>query len=666
MLPGIGIDTGGTFTDAVLLDMETGLVLASSKALTTRRDLAIGIREALHMVLPADPATVRLVSLSTTLATNALVEGNGAPVCALLIGYGQAERSGVDLAATLGTDRYAFVTGGHDGDGREMAPLDEAAAEAAIRAHAAHVRAFAVSGYFGTRNPAHERTVRHLVTRLTGLPTTAGHELTQQLDAMRRATTATLNARLIPLIAELIGAVQVVLDAAGISAPLMLVKGDGSLMQATVARDRPIETILSGPAASVVGARHLCRTADAVVVDMGGTTTDIALVENGQPLLSASGARVCKWHTMVHAMDIQTVGLGGDSHVQLTPEGNLTIGPRRVLPLCMLSAHHDRVCAELALLGRDAQSAPDEVEFLTLQRAPTPEPGDASAIHGLLLRLQQGPLSRRQVDAVLQFPALYQRTLRQLERQGILIWSGVTPTDALHALGRYTEWDAEASRLALAVMGRSLGMAPGALAARIVSGTSQRIAQQVALKLWDQDGDGHASASALSAAALDRLLAPEENARLRFVPVTARTVAALGAPAGAYLPEVARLLNAGLDQPALGHVANAVGAVVGGVVARSEATIVPGEGEEAFLVRSPEGTVAYDTMEEALAGGRDAAERGARGMAESQGADDVRTSLHETESTAPAGHGYGGRVFVSMRIEAQAIGRPRLGPPGTG
>jgi N-methylhydantoinase A/oxoprolinase/acetone carboxylase beta subunit len=398
---GIGIDTGGTYTDAVLLDLDTGTVLRHAKALTTKHSLSVGIEQAMSRVLPPSGAAVQLVSLSTTLATNALVESQGAPVCLLLLGYEQASRAGRSLAQELGTDRYVFLPGGHDIDGQELSPLDMEATCAAIIKHAPHVGAFAVSGYFGTHNPTHEVAVQELVTLHTGLPTTAGHELTQELDAMRRATTAALNATLIPMVCDLVSAVERVLQLNGIDAPLMLVKGDGSLIRARAAQSRPIETILSGPAASVVGAQHLGRSADAIVVDMGGTTTDIAVVEHGQPRLASSGARVGNWHTMVEAIDMQTVGLGGDSQVHMAADGTLAIGPRRVIPLCLLAQQAPQVEDELRRAHGDLEFEPAQVEFMRLGR-PAGRQAESEAVAALLRALEPGPLSRRQVDEILQ------------------------------------------------------------------------------------------------------------------------------------------------------------------------------------------------------------------------------------------------------------------------
>ena len=263
----LGIDTGGTYTDAVLVNHENGDVLAGAKALTTRHDLSIGIGGAIEAVFTAAaaqgmafaPADVALVALSTTLATNTLAEGHGAAVCLLLIGYDPELISRWGFTHDLAANDVVYLAGGHDERGDEVAALDEDAARAAILARRETVEAFAISGYFGVRNPSHELRVRKLVEALTGKPATCGHELTSQLNAVRRATTVALNAHLILPLTDLMAHVQNTLLAQGIHAPLMVVRGDGSLVRAEFAIHRPIETILSGPAASAVGAWHLAR-----------------------------------------------------------------------------------------------------------------------------------------------------------------------------------------------------------------------------------------------------------------------------------------------------------------------------------------------------------------------------------------------------------------------
>ena len=176
MTVALGIDTGGTYTDAVLVEHATGEVLASAKALTTRYDLSVGIGEAMAAVLEASqrlPKSARLrksvdlVALSTTFATNAIAEGQGSPVCLLLIGYDLELMEQYGFQRELVTEDVVYLQGGHDVLGNEVAPLDEDAAREAILDHRDRVEAFAVSGYFGVRNPTHELRVRRLVEELT-------------------------------------------------------------------------------------------------------------------------------------------------------------------------------------------------------------------------------------------------------------------------------------------------------------------------------------------------------------------------------------------------------------------------------------------------------------------------------------------------------------------
>ena len=261
----LGIDTGGTYTDAALVDHDTGRVLCAAKALTTRRDLSIGIGEAMDAVLQRPEAAgagpVGIVAVSTTLATNAIVEGQGSRVCLVLIGYDPELIHQYGFEHELVTDDVVYIDGGHDIHGDAVTALDEGGLRQAVLARKDQVDAFGVSSYFGVRNPEHEIRASSLIEELTGLPVTCGHELTTRLNSVRRATTVALNARLVPLLRELIDTLRHSLAERQIVAPLMVVKGDGSLVRAEWAMQRPIETILSGPAASAVGAWHLAQQA---------------------------------------------------------------------------------------------------------------------------------------------------------------------------------------------------------------------------------------------------------------------------------------------------------------------------------------------------------------------------------------------------------------------
>ena len=216
------------------------------------------------------------------------------------------------MSKALGSDPVIFCPGGHDVHGDPVSLVLDALV-AALPSLADTVSGVAVASYFAVRNPEHEIAVRDIIRERTGLPVTCSHELSSKLGGPRRALTTLLNARLISMIDRLVNATEGFLAKRGIAAPLMVVRGDGALITAEFARARPIETILSGPAASLVGARYMTGIDDAVVSDIGGTTTDIAVLDGGRLRLDPEGATVGGMRTMVEAVAMRTFGLGGDS-----------------------------------------------------------------------------------------------------------------------------------------------------------------------------------------------------------------------------------------------------------------------------------------------------------------------------------------------------------------
>ena len=464
----LGLDTGGTYTDAVIYS-ETSGVIATAKALTTRHDLSVGVSNAIGAALEAgttDAASrIALVSLSTTLATNALVEGQGGRAGLVMIGFEPGDLARDGLAPALGDDPVLFLKGGHDVYGRES-PFDIAPLDAWLDEHAERMSAIAIVGYFAVRNPAHELAVRDRVRELTGLPTTLSHELTSKLGGPRRALTTLLNARLVPMISRLIRATIASLSARGIAAPLMVVRGDGALISAEEALARPIETILSGPAASIVGARHLTGLDAAVVSDIGGTTTDVAVLEGGFPRLDADGATVGPYRTMVEAVAMHTFGLGGDSEVHLSEDGmarGLKLGPRRLMPLSLAATIAE--APVIAALNRQiATPNPGRLDGRFALSAGLPAAAAAALSpkeRALYDRLTDAP---QPLDELLS--SVPQRaTLDRLAARGLALIAGFTPSDAMHVLGRQDQWNGEAARLGV-VYSRSSPAAATAAASR--------------------------------------------------------------------------------------------------------------------------------------------------------------------------------------------------------
>ena len=288
-----------------------------------------------------------MVSLSTTLTTNSVVEDLGAPICVLLPGYTEEQVKQSGLLEILLTHLVLTLEGGFDAVGAEQQALDEAGAALAIEKLQDQVSAFAISSMFGTRNSSHELRLKQMVNEITAMSVIYGHELASSLGAPRRALTAALNARMVPPIKELISSVQKILKVHQIKAPLMIVKGDGSPASVEHAIEKPITTVLSGPAASVIGACRLSGLDNAIIADMGGTTTDLAIVKNGQPRLCADGAKIGDWQPMVEAVRVNSIGLGGDSEIRFGGHKGLSIGPRRVVPTSLLATLYPEVIPKL-------------------------------------------------------------------------------------------------------------------------------------------------------------------------------------------------------------------------------------------------------------------------------------------------------------------------------
>ena len=664
----LGIDTGGTYTDAALVDHTTGRVLCAAKALTTRRDLAIGIGQAIDAVFhqpdAPPPSGVSLVSLSTTLATNAIVEGQGSPACLILIGYDPDLIRQYGFESDLVTDDVVYITGGHDIHGDEAAPLDEAALRQVVLSRQDRVEAFAVSAYFGVRNPAHELRARELIGQLTGLPVTCGHDLTTRLNSVRRATTVALNARLVPLLRELIETLRHTLAERTITAPLMVVKGDGSLVRAEWALQRPIETILSGPAASAVGAWHLAgqdgtnvKDGDLWVVDVGGTTTDIAALRSGHPRLNPEGAQVGHWRTMVEAVDVHTVGLGGDSHVQLNSDRRLVIGPRRVVPLSLLAHQHPQIVDELR--SQDVVPVRGEVanQFLLARRLPArPLADDEQAI---MDRLAQGPVSLAFLIRESRFGTLVLRRIEELVAERLVLRAGFTPTDALHALGRLDIWHAEAARLGAQVLAAMARRSVDGLCQSVVQGVSNRAATALVSKvLSDEAHSPDWQQEPTAALLLDRALDGAQEGDLAFSLTLHRPVVAIGAPVEAYMPRVAEKLNTRLVIPSYAEVANAVGAVAGGVVQRQRVLITPIEEGDALRLHLPQGVHDFHDVEEAVAYAQQQMIPWVKAQAQQAGAAQVEVKMTRHDRDVLVKAGWGDRLYLGTELVFTAVGRP--------
>lgn len=319
----IGLDVGGTHVDAVLI--KGNQVLRRAKAPTGTGDLLSPINAALDELLAGlDPRAVSQVNLSTTVCTNAIVEGKVAAVGMLL-----ESGPGVNPSYLACGQATYFLSGAVDHRGRETAPVDHREVDRAARElQAKGIRHVGVVGKFSARNPAHELEIgRILAQRFSKVA--LGHTLSGRLNFPRRVYSTYLNLAVSDVYAGFAAAIRSSFHEKRLTAPVHILKADGGTLTLDASLASPVETILSGPAASIMGVLALCSIAsDAVVLDIGGTTTDIALMADGVPLLEPQGIRIGPYPTLVRALLSRSVGVGGDSRVRVV-DGRLQIGPQR-------------------------------------------------------------------------------------------------------------------------------------------------------------------------------------------------------------------------------------------------------------------------------------------------------------------------------------------------
>ena len=673
----LGLDTGGTFTDAAIIDAENSSVIRTSKSLTTRQDLSIGVGNAMRIALgtevPRDTLSyvsgtkqkmavedIGLVCLSTTLATNSIVENIGSHIALVLIGFEEDAIRQSKLGKAIGQNPVIFIDGGHKSDGTVQSPLNTKSLLQAIISAAPQVSAFAVASYFATRNPEHEIIARDNIRKHTQMPVSCSHELSASLGGPKRALTTFLNAKLISLLEKLINATKEQMRQIGLSCKLMVVKGDGSLISADFARERPVETILSGPAASVSGAAFLTNEKTAIISDIGGTTTDIAILKNGKVDLSKDGAEIGGWNTMIEAVKIWTTGIGGDSELHIShnsPPSLIKLGPRRALPL--------------SLLGKQFPTCISIMEQQLL--APIALATDARFIIPLMSKKVPSWLARTEAKmaerlvkngiSAISDIADTQVALGALDRlisRGLVQLSCFTPTDAAHVLGSFDIYNRKAAILGAQLFarqkdkkGHSIAKSAEALSLICLEKLSFESALKISEAAISEDNGTEYTAS--STPAIKDALSAKSRQSL-FLQHDIRLLSpiiALGASAKTHYPYIAERLNTSLIIPKFAEVAGAIGAAIGSIHQQSSITITqPQEG--VFRVHLTSGIKDFQMLDEAIERAKQEAKTLSEQKAAKAGAREANTTLFENIQRADLGAGKS--LFIEAVITAKTAG----------
>ncbi len=362
----IGLDVGGTHTDVVLLDAD-GL-RKNIKVPTDFSDLFHCVLSALEAAVEnIDPAAIQRLVLSTTLTTNAIVQNKIAPV-AMIVSSGP----GIDPELFRTGPLYFTVAGSIDHRGREIEPVNPAE----IDAIASHLKKegldqVGVVGKFSVRNPAHEEQIGRIL-QPHFKKVFLGHRVCGALNFPRRIATTFLNAAVYPIHKHFYLAVQNSLAARGLRLPLRLLKADGGNMRFQASVDYPAQTILSGPAASAMGAVPFGRQQqDTLVLDIGGTTTDMAVLIDRVPVLNPLGIELAGYKTLIRSLETLSIGLGADSAV-VVDNAKIRVGPQRLGPAMAYGGSvptpTDALFVLQGLPGGDRRRAADGLKPLALAR----------------------------------------------------------------------------------------------------------------------------------------------------------------------------------------------------------------------------------------------------------------------------------------------------------
>ncbi len=341
----IGLDVGGTHTDVVLLD-NAGL-LREAKVATDASNLFRSVLKGLDAVTEGvETAAIRRIVLSTTLTTNAIIQDT-IPAVGMIVSAGP----GIDPEHFRTNPDYVCVHGSIDHRGREIEPVRPQEIQAAgERFRKSEIRQVGVVGKFSVRNPAHEIRIGELLGDSFD-KVFLGHRVSGSLNFGRRIATTYLNAAVYPIHKSFFDAVLNSLSAKGMRLPLRLLKADGGNMKLEASVETPAQTILSGPAASVMGAVAMAAgDEDAIVMDIGGTTTDLAVLIGRAPVLDPHGIAIGPYRTLIRSLETLSIGMGGDSAVRWS-DGRLSVGPDREGPAMLFGGQRPTPTDALAVLG---------------------------------------------------------------------------------------------------------------------------------------------------------------------------------------------------------------------------------------------------------------------------------------------------------------------------
>ena len=606
---GIGIDTGGTYTDAVIYDFESGAILGAAKSLTTKNDLTVGILGAIDGLSVDLAKQAKIISLSTTLATNACVEDKGGR--AKLIFFG-GDRKVIDkLGRQCGlpdSDEICIQESYTTFSGEIEREPDWELFDRQTDTGFENLDGVGIIEINAMRNGAVvEKQARERFLKKHNLPVVCGHELFNELNCLKRGAGTLLNASLFPVIREFLDAVKTALSVRDIHPEsLVIVRSDGTLMSEEFATLRPVETLLCGPAASALGCAHLADSPNSIVVDMGGTTTDIAIIKDGRAVSVTNGVSIGKWKTFVNGLYVKTFGLGGDSAVHYNSNG-LYLEEFRVVPICIAAARYPSVIENLQKLEKRKHTRFLYEHYMLVRDI---DEGDryTQEEKSFCRVLCNGPLPIMEAAAAVG-KDIYTLQLKRLLKEGIVQVCGLTPTDIMHIRGDYCKYNTEASRLAAEFAAFNLGITVDELCDTVYDEVKKKLYINIVKSMLENKYPDYLKNGINND--VERFILENYRAVKSGKPdplfstmfTTGYTLIGAGAPIRVFLEDVAKMLGTRAYIPENHHVANALGAIVGSICATCTVEILPNADPAKpwhYTVYGKQGSVGFKELSDAV------------------------------------------------------------------
>ena len=669
---GLGIDTGGTYTDAVLYDYDSAAVLFSAKSPTTHDNLEIGITNVLHQLPEEYLPKVTLAALSTTLATNACVEEKGARTRLLLMGVDRAGTARYGAESGLpSADKICFLDCRTTIRGEILQEPDWTILEQHATEWFEEADAICIVEQFAMRNSGVlERHACDIIRKYyPEKQIICGSDLFDDLFVFQRAASAILNGQLLPVIAAFLRAIDRVFSSLHLHVPRVTVRSDGTLMNEQMTMECPVNTLLSGPAASVSGGIALSHVDTAVIADMGGTTTDVAFAQNGAPLRASSGIRVGKWATFAKGLDIDTFALGGDTGVRVKNAQPYLLH-RRLMSICVLCDKYPQIKDDLKRLERDVavHTLPLHECFVLMHDIADNDARYDASEHKLIAALRKRPLIFSDAAAAAGVDRYMFRPER-LENEGIIQRAGLTPTDIMHIKGDFVRFDADAPKPVLKFLARCCQTSPNKLANQIYDLVKARLHHNLArilLERYQPSLRGKPLPDAINTMIEQHwcsYCSGKKEVFLQPAFICNAPIIGLGAPIHLFLPDVAQSFGTTCILPKYGEVANAVGAVCSSV--RVEITIEVRQTAQNveemgafYLVDEPEEPF-FESEEQAISAAKQLAQQRAEEEAIRRGAvGEISVSLENESKTTSA---YGSKLHLSTYVRAVAVGAVKHG-----